>query len=156
MLNHFSFVIPGQLAGLARPGSWRALDLDLRELAGEGITALVSLTESALDEETVRAAGLAYLHLPVLDFSPPSPDQVDRFVAFAKETIATGGAVAVHCTAGMGRTGTMLACYLAAIGETPEEAIESVRRIRPGSIETHEQEEAVRACAMRHGRKRKE
>lgn len=53
-------------------------------------------------------------------------------------------AVGVHCALGFGRTGTMLACYLVkerrlAAGD----AIAEIRRLRPGSIETYEQEKAV-------------
>lgn len=53
-------------------------------------------------------------------------------------------AVAVHCRHGRGRTGTILACYLVKTREmTAKDAITYVRRERPWSIETTEQEEAV-------------
>lgn len=53
-------------------------------------------------------------------------------------------AVAVHCILGLGRTGTMLACYLVKDkGLAPADAIAEIRRLRPGSIETYEQEKAV-------------
>lgn len=53
-------------------------------------------------------------------------------------------AVAVHCALGFGRTGTMLACYLVKErGLTAGDAIAEIRRLRPGSIETYEQEKAV-------------
>lgn len=53
-------------------------------------------------------------------------------------------AVAVHCALGFGRTGTMLACYLVKErGLAAGDAIAEVRRLRPGSIETYEQEKAV-------------
>jgi len=140
-----SFVIPGQLAGLARPGgAGRHLRAELERLREEGIAALVSLTEEPLSARALEAAGLEALHLPIADFSIPTPEQIDRFVAFAKERIDRSRGVAVHCGAGLGRTGTMLACYLVALGESAAEAIGSVRAIRPGSIETGEQERCVR------------
>lgn len=141
----FSFVIPGKLAGMARPGPGPALEATLADLSAEGVGAVVSLTESPLDATALQVAGMQYLHLPVMDFSPPTPAQVERFVLFVDQANAAGRAVVVHCTAGRGRTGTMLACYLVHIGLGAGEAIDSVRRIRPGSIETAEQEDAVRA-----------
>lgn len=53
-------------------------------------------------------------------------------------------AVAVHCMLGHGRTGTMLACYLVKTQKmSGSDAIREIRRLRPGSIETREQEQAV-------------
>lgn len=56
----------------------------------------------------------------------------------------TAQAVAVHCMLGHGRTGTMLACYLVKTQKmSGSDAIREIRRLRPGSIETREQEQAV-------------
>lgn len=53
-------------------------------------------------------------------------------------------AVGVHCALGFGRTGTMLACYLVKErGLAAGDAVAEIRRLRPGSIETYEQEKAV-------------
>lgn len=53
-------------------------------------------------------------------------------------------AVAVHCMLGHGRTGTLLACYLCKERHLAGgDAIREIRRLRPGSIETAEQEQAV-------------
>jgi len=147
MLRNFSFVIKDRLAGCAAPGTWDPIEDDLQALKEVGITALVSLTEESLDAVTVEEAGLDYLHEPVPDFHPPRPAQIRRFVEFVKSRIEgkARGAVAVHCFAGRGRTGTLLACYLVATGLDAEEAVRTVRRLRPGSIETREQERAVRS-----------
>ena len=56
-----------------------------------------------------------------------------------------GRAVLAHCHAGMGRTGTMLSCYLVADGADPRRAIIDVRKRRPGSIETYHQEDSIYA-----------
>ena len=53
--------------------------------------------------------------------------------------------VAVHCLAGRGRTGTVLAAYFVHRGLPAREAIQKVRDLRPGSIEVPEQEDAIRA-----------
>ena len=60
--------------------------------------------------------------------------------------------MAVHCGAGLGRAGTLLAAYLVSQGCDAEEAMARVRRARPGSIETIEQEQAVREYAERRRR----
>ena len=51
--------------------------------------------------------------------------------------------IAVHCFAGMGRTGTILAVALVLEGYSPESAINEIRQKRPGSIENDEQEESI-------------
>lgn len=147
MLRNFSFVIKDRLAGCAAPGTWSSLEGDLEELKEQGITALVSLTEEPLDAREVRKAGFDYLHEPIPDFNPPTLKQIRRFVDFVQGRLAKkgGGRVAVHCFAGRGRTGTMLASYLVATGITADEAIRTIRRLRPGSVETREQERAVSA-----------
>jgi atypical dual specificity phosphatase len=62
----------------------------------------------------------------------------------ADEVIASGKSVAFHCYAGMGRTGTALALYLVKFCKvSPQDAIRTIRRVRPGSIETLEQEKLI-------------
>ncbi|XP_055965541.1 dual specificity protein phosphatase 23 [Sorex fumeus] len=136
---NFSWVLPGRLAGLALP----RLPAHYRFLQECGVQHLVSLTEHR-PPHADSCPGLALHHLRVPDFTPPAPEQIDRFVQLVDEASARGEAVAVHCALGRGRTGTMLACYLVrAQGLTAGDAIAEIRRLRPGSIETHEQEKAV-------------
>jgi atypical dual specificity phosphatase len=80
----------------------------------------------------------------VADFTSPSPEQLQAGVKAMREAIDAGERVAVHCGGGLGRTGTLMACYLVARGASADAAIAHVRRMRPGSIETREQEQAVR------------
>lgn len=143
MLRNFSFVIDHALAGSAMPGVQGPLSADLAEARKHGITAVVTLTQRPFFPAIVQESGIQYLYLPIEDFSPPTMDQIDKFVRFVDDVRAGGGAVMVHCFAGVGRTGTMLATYLVKEGLTAQEAIDRVRKTRPGSIETYQQEEAI-------------
>lgn len=158
MPGNFSYVIPGRLAGCAQPGRFSDLRSDLSGLARQGIGAIVSLTERPLDAAALRDFGFRVLHLPVPDFTPPSRIQIRDFIAFVDSCMVDGVAVVVHCGAGIGRTGTMLACYLVSRGQTAAEAIDMVRAARPGSIETEEQERSImdygRTVKVKHKKKR--
>ncbi len=143
----FSWVAPGLLAATARPADAHAALEFFRE---EGITSIVSLTERPFAPAAyLEEFGFDYHHIPVEDFSAPEMDQVEEFVAIVKKAKEEGGRVVVHCAAGRGRTGTMLACYFVSMGMTPEEALAKVRALRPGSVETELQEDAVREYARR-------
>ncbi|NWR53705.1 DUS23 phosphatase, partial [Regulus satrapa] len=70
--------------------------------------------------------------------------QILSFLQIVEEANGRGEAVAVHCMLGHGRTGTLLACYLCKERHLAgSDAIQEIRRLRPGSIETAEQEQAV-------------
>jgi len=79
------------------------------------------------------------------DFRAPCLLEVHDLLRKIESTVNHGGRVFVHCRSGMGRSGTLIAMYLIyRYGIDPEEAIRRVRELRPGSIETIEQELAVR------------
>lgn len=148
-MQGFSWVERGKLAGMPKPGDWNRLESDLTYLREQGIRLLFTLTESALDSDLLARFDIASVHLPVRDFTPPSEDQLLQFVREATVAISQGRAVGVHCRAGIGRTGTFLAAWLIAQGMTAPAAIAKLRSLRPGSIETREQEQALHAFAKR-------
>lgn len=143
MLYNFSFVIKDQLAGSAFPGSYGNLEDALNEIKVQGFTVLISLTEQPLPQHLIRRYGFDYLHIGIPNFHAPKLAEVDKFVQFVQSCLDEKKKVLVHCWAGYGRTGTMLACYLVSTGLSPHKAIEKIRRLRAGSIETHSQEQAV-------------
>lgn len=137
--HNFSWVDPGKVAGLALP----RFPAEYQFLLDNGIKHLVSLTERRPPNHDT-CPDLTQHHLKITDFTPPSPAQIDKFLNIVEEANAKGEGVAVHCMHGFGRTGTMLACYLVKTRKlSGPEAINEIRRLRSGSIETKEQEKAV-------------
>ena len=137
---------PGGYGYQLRYGRGRlARDLDL--LSAKGIRAVVSLTEYPLPENMLRERDMSYLHLPVADMAAPALEDVLKFMEFIRAAGSAGRPVVAHCGAGMGRTGTMLACYLVEQGMEAEQAMARLRQLRPGSVETAGQEDTVRQYA---------
>jgi atypical dual specificity phosphatase len=139
----FGWVLRQDLAAMARPGLYVPLDQDLTFLQNQGVDLLVSLTETPLPADQLATYGLDLLHLPIRDFHAPTLEQMDAFVAAVDQRTQEGQSTGVHCTRGLGRTGTMLAVYLVSRGIQPQAAIDQVRALRPGSIENQTQELAV-------------
>ena len=146
LTGELDWVEPERLAASAYP----RLEANLANLAQQRVALLVNLHERAHDPDLLARFGLAEVHLPVPDFTAPRPEQLEQGVMAIDQAIVSGKRVVVHCGAGLGRTGTLLACYLVHQGMQPSEAITRIRQVRPGSVETHEQEVAVEAYAMCH------
>ncbi len=144
-MNGFSWIIEGEIGGMPRPGLGQ--DELWRWLATQGVRLVVSLTESPPDRDLMAKFNIESLHLPVPDFTAPRLEDLKHFIEHAKFHRHEKHAIAVHCGAGIGRTGTFLAAYLVWRGLSADEAIALVREKRPGSVETEEQEQAVRNFA---------
>jgi len=145
--NLLWWVIPDVLAGMPMPfiqlerrlnygGPLTAYNDDFPDLYAAGIRAVVSLLNIPSDKPVYESAGFAFLCLPVPDGGALSIEQVREFTAFVDAQLAANNPVAVHCEAGLGRTGTMLAAYLISKGETVESAIARVRGAESKAIET--------------------
>ena len=143
------WISPGVL-GCAYPRTERSL----AALAESGVGLLVNLHARPHEKARLERHGLREAHIPVKDFAAPSPQQIERAVKAILEALVAGETAAVHCGGGLGRTGTVLACYLLSSGEAlgAEEALRRVRALRPGSVETPAQLAAIRAWAERRVR----
>jgi len=139
----FTWIVPGELAVMPVPGRDRSLDQDAAFLEQQGIQILVSLTDEAPDARTLSSHSIEQRHIPIEDYAPPTMQQMNEFASLVEDAVEEGQLVGVHCTAGLGRSGTMAAAYLVAKGHPADEAIRMVRRARPGSIENNAQEDAV-------------
>lgn len=144
MPPEFSWVDKPRLAALALPDAD-----DLLWLRRNGIDMVISLTEDPLPRRYVNEAGMMAIHLPVPDLEAPTAEQLQQAVDTIARAGQSGMAVAVHCTAGKGRTGTILAAYFVDQGLSAEAAIKRVRNLRRGSVETSEQEQAIAEFARR-------
>jgi len=141
----FSWVDKPLLAAMARPEE----PGELKWLRQQGIEVLISLTEDPLPRNWVNEAGLLAVHIPLTDMEPPTQEELDQCIAAIAKAHFHQLGVAVHCGAGLGRTGVVLACVFVTRGLTAKNAIARIRRLRPGSIETDEQIEAVETFARR-------
>lgn len=96
------------------------------------VTLVVRLNKPYYDAKKFTNHGIEHIDLYFLDGSNPPDHILAKFIAKAEET---PGAVAVHCKAGLGRTGTCIAAYMMKHFKlTAEEVIGWLRIVRPGSV----------------------
>ncbi len=114
------------VGGQIREKGWQRLKQD-------GVTAVVNMRT----EHDDRANGVSipedhYLHLPTVDDTPVSLDDLQRGVDWIAAQIANDGAVYIHCAAGSGRAPSMGAAYLIARENmTTDEALGAIKKKRP-------------------------
>lgn len=142
----FSWINKPNLGGMARP---HALE-EFHWLREQGIQLLICLTEDPPPRSWINDSGLFSMHIPIVDMEAPTQKQIDDCLAAIDKANAKGLGVGIHCAGGLGRTGTMLACWLIANdGMTGRDALARIRRLRPGSVETDEQSDAIMEFARR-------
>ena len=136
--DKFSWLIENKLAGSGIPTSIN----EVQWVIEQGVKSIVTVREEPLDDDWVKDVN--YLHISSNDMGVPEFADLTYAVDFIHRRITNSEPVMVHCLAGMGRTGTLLACYLIKYQKmTANEATEKVRRERPGSIQSYPQEEII-------------
>ena len=136
--DNFSWIIDKKLAGSAIPTSKEEIDW----IKQEGVKSIVTIREEPLEDEWIK--DINYLHVHSNDMGIPEFSDLVNSVDFIHQRITNDEPVMVHCLAGLGRTGTILACYLIKYEDmTADDAIEKVRRERHGSIQSFSQEEII-------------
>ena len=156
--TNFSWVIKNQLAGSGLPITVN----QFKWLIDHGIRTIITVREVPLPfgwiqlsnqdngiQDSSNTSTISYLHVPVEDYKAPTMDQIKSTVSYIEHyLVSNGSCILVHCAAGKGRTGTILAAYLIKKNRlSAQETIRRLRTLRPGSIQTQIQEEALYAYA---------
>ena len=187
MPRKVSWVVPGVLMGTSTPRN----KLDIEAFKELQIKTVITLTEETPLEKEWFNDDIVNIYVPVTNYKAPKFDQIDYCLQFIMKSAYSLhqqeiNATLVHCGGGIGRAGTIIACYLLRFGfkiphlctncstlshdilwlcpdycctnelpvMTPEQAILLTRQIRPMSIETVEQEIAIKQyCSLLYKRK---
>ncbi|GAB1541207.1 dual specificity protein phosphatase 23 [Scytonema sp. NUACC21] len=120
------WVIPGKLAGVRKP-----IGGEILELQAKGIGAIVSVMDDPSNLDLYEQASIPHLWLPTKGGNAPTREQIQELQNFVDDQNRLGNAVAVHCSSGRRRTGTMLASYLISGGSSYEDAIQTILMANP-------------------------
>ncbi|MFQ5810026.1 MAG: protein-tyrosine phosphatase family protein [Armatimonadota bacterium] len=141
VVDNFGWLEGGRIAGSGVPASAD----EVWWLHRQGIRAIVSLHPvSAAVEAEIELLRMEHKVLPVQDMGVPDDGQIDDFLQFVEEQLGQGNPCLVHCYAGIGRAGTMLALYLVSKGADPQEAID-----RLGGLQSEPQKALIHEFAAR-------
>ena len=142
--TNYSWVIKDELAGSGMPMTYS----QFLWILAHGIKTIITVREVPLPAHWfTNNTNLQYLHLKVEDYGSPTLEQLDNTIDFMKKQIESGKPVMVHCAAGKGRTGTVLAAYLLKeeVNLGAEKAIMKIRKLRPGSVQSEAQKKCIQS-----------
>ena len=136
-----NWAVPGKIIAFSGPHARRTRWAGFQSLTPEdywepfkqaGVTAIIRLNKRLYDRRRFTEGGFRHHELYFPDGSCPTGAIVDRFCSVVE---AEPGVVAVHCKAGLGRTGVLIGLYIMKhYGFTANEALGYLRIVRPGSI----------------------
>jgi len=136
--DKFSWLIENKLAGSGIPTSIE----EVQWIIEQGVKSIITIREEPLDDDWIKDVN--YLHILSNDMGVPEFNDLVHAVDFIHRRITNKEPVMVHCLAGLGRTGTVLASYLIKYQNmSADEAMKKVREQRPGSIQSYPQEEII-------------
>ncbi len=138
-------------------GNKKMLRADISEIVdwgANGVLCLVEPHELVMNQvetlpATVQNAGMWWKHLPIIDMDIPNQEFENIWAVEGeriRHALRIGERVAIHCYAGLGRTGMIAARILVEFGVEPEQAIRRVRRDNRRRIQTRSQANFVRSC----------
>lgn len=136
----FCWLEPGLLGGTQQPGLCASATADIEALRRVGTDCLVTLTEAPLPcAAELAASGIQNLHFPIPDRGAPDSQAAYALCETLSGHLGDGKVVVLHCRAGKGRTGTMLAALLIYGGMDADAAIDAVRLRHRAWIESDTQ-----------------
>lgn len=115
------WVISGKLAGVRKPDPDEIPDLQTA-----GIGAIVSVFHEDANLSLYQQAKIPFIWLPIAVDSVPNSNQLEQFCRFVEHQNQLGHGVAVHCSTGKHRTGTMLTAYLISRGWAYVDAMQKI------------------------------
>jgi protein-tyrosine phosphatase len=143
----FMTILPG------RKDRNRDLEKDIEQIKEKSVNSiLVLVTEIELESYGVpdlilnyQNSGFETYQHSILDQRIPDFESLEKTILWMEENLSKKKNLLVHCVGGLGRTGTILACYLVKNFKLrPSQAIELVRKSRSKrAIETVEQENFI-------------
>ena len=134
-----NWIIPGKILAFSSPNDRSSDGLSVKDFVPKfeklGINTVIRLNECLYDESILMDAGIRVYNQEYQDGSCPNDYVIRTFVETCEVELCMGNGVAVHCRAGLGRTGSLISCYIMHKYKFSAKALIGWMRIaRPGSI----------------------